>query len=74
MRNDTSGNEDPRAALERTLVDEFLGSRGHTRESAGGLPAADAAALLGAAHAHASLRLAEIESKAHYVEGIRRPS
>ena len=74
MQNRTSAVDDRHAALERMLVDEFLESRGHTRQSVGELPPAQATALQTAASQYASLRLAEIESRAHYVEEIHRPS
>jgi hypothetical protein len=75
MRNENpSPAEDSRAALEQLLIDEFLGARGHTLGSVSELPAHEAERLLRAASEHASLRLAEIESRAHYVNVIHRPS
>lgn len=74
MRSVNSPVEDPHAALERMLIDEFLGARGLTRHSASELPAAEATTLLRAASEYASLRLAEIESRAHYADEIHRPS
>jgi hypothetical protein len=74
MRNNSSPVEDRNAALERNLIDEFLGSRGYSRHLASELPVPEAATLLRAASEYASLRLAEIESKAHYVDEIHRSS
>jgi hypothetical protein len=74
MMNDQPPLEERHAALERALIDEFLGRRGHTRPSLTALPAHEAAALLRAAAGYASLRLAEIDSRAHYVDEIHRPS
>ena len=74
METNTTPVEDPLAALERLLLDEFLALRGFTRGSVGQLPASEAAMLLSAACEHVSLRLAEIESRAHYVDEIHRSS
>jgi hypothetical protein len=62
--------DDLHARLERTLIDEFLESRGYNRESLAGLSADAARALLRAASEHASLKLAEVEARAHYVEEV----
>lgn len=62
--------ETPSATLERTLLDEFLSARGHTWTSVRVLDADEAAALLRGASAYASLRLAEIESRAEYVNAL----
>lgn len=74
MQKKTSAVDDRHAALERMLIDEFLESRGHTRQSVGELPPPQATTLMSAASRYASLRLAEIESRAHYVEDIHDPS
>ena len=66
--------DDPLASLERALIDEFLALRGHTRYSVRQLPTLEAGRLLSAACAHVSLRLAEIESRAHYVDEMHRSS
>ena len=57
-------------ALECALIDEFLADRGHTLQSIRMLPAALREELLGAAAEHASLKLAEIESRAHFVRDL----
>ena len=62
--------EDPNAALERLFIEDYLRARGHTAESLHTLPASEAAVLLVAATLDASLRLADVESKAHYVHEI----
>ena len=59
-------------ALESALIDEFLADRGHTLQSMRMLPAALREALLCAAAEHASLKLAEIESRAHFVKDLER--
>jgi hypothetical protein len=62
--------EDPHASLERAFIDEFLRGRGHTVRSLAALPPDEMAALLRAAVAHATLRLGEIEARAHYVSEL----
>jgi hypothetical protein len=59
--------EDPHAALERAFIDEFLRAHGHTLRSLAERPPEEVATLLRAAVAHATLRLSEIEARAHYV-------
>ncbi len=59
-------------ALECALMDEFLSDRGHTLQSIKTLPAARRRELLRGAAEHASLRLAEIESRAHFVKDLER--
>ena len=59
-------------ALECALMDEFLSDRGHTFQSIETLPAARRRELLRGAAEHASLRLAEIESRAHFVKDLER--
>ena len=51
-------------------MDEFLADRGHTLQSIKMLPAARRRELLRGAAEHASLRLAEIESRAHFVKDL----
>jgi len=72
MQNNSSPVEDPHAAFERMLIDQYLGSRGYTLPLASQLPAPEAATLLRAASEYASLRLADMECKAHYVHEIHR--
>jgi hypothetical protein len=65
---------DLHASLEELLIDQYLESVGRTRASLRELPPVEAAVVLGEATRHATLRLAEIESRAHYTEEIHRPS
>jgi hypothetical protein len=67
MKTHTALLEDPLAGLEIALIDEFLALGGFTRQSLATLPPAEAARLLSSACEYASLRLAQIESRAHYV-------
>jgi hypothetical protein len=68
--NDRGIEGDPLAQLERAFIDEFLRLRGHTLATLGALPIPDAHALLKAASAYASGRLAELESRARYVRAL----
>jgi hypothetical protein len=60
----------PEATLEAALIDEFLARRGYTLRSINRLPPADREPLLRAAASFATLRLAEIEARAHLVHEI----
>jgi hypothetical protein len=68
----TGTRDDPNGPLEQQLIDEYLESRGRTRRTVRDLPEREALSLLEAASDYASLRLAEIDSRAHYVDAIRR--
>jgi len=61
---------DPHGPLERALIDEFLSEQGHTLQSVETLPAPQRRDLLRRASAYATLRLAEIESRARFVDDI----
>jgi hypothetical protein len=74
MRADNAQTEDPNAALEQSLIKEFLRAHEQTFQPADVRPEADAAALLKAAIDFASLRLAEIQARAQHVEEIHRTS
>ena len=67
-------NDDRNSELEQSLIREFLAAHGQTRQSIDTMPETDAAALLRAAIEFASLRLAEIQARAHYIDDIHRPS
>ena len=70
LRPEGVRSADPHGPLERALMDEFLAGRGHTLHSAGSLPLLERRELLRAAASYATLRLAEIEARAHYVEDL----
>jgi hypothetical protein len=59
-----------RDPLECALMEAFLADRGHTFQSIKKLPEARRGELLRDAAQHASLRLAEIESRAHLVNDL----
>src|SRR5687767_15577303 len=56
--------------LERALIDAYLASRGHTLRSIDELPPAERQPLLRAATASATLKLTEIEARAHLLERL----
>ena len=62
---------DRNGPLEHNLIDQYLAARGHTRQSLATLAGSEAISLLRAASEYASLRLAEMEARAHYVDEIR---
>ena len=61
---------EPHAVLERAMIEAFLAERGYTLRSVDALRPADREPLLRAAVAFATLRLAEIEARAHFVDEI----
>ena len=63
--------EDPEGRLERALVEEFLLGHGYDSRGLDALPADQRKHLLEAASIYASGRLAEIQSRAHYVHELR---
>jgi hypothetical protein len=67
---DTNRLQPPMGALERTLIDEFLSSRGLDQETLGRLPEVPRHALLAEASTYASARLTEIESRSHFVHEL----
>ena len=62
--------EDPEAQLERAFIDEYLRLHGHDPASVRALPEAQVVNLLEAASIYAAGKLAEFESRAHYVHDI----
>ena len=71
-RSRDARSTDPHGPLEYALIDEFLAERGHTWQSLDQLPPAQRRELLRRAASYATLRLAEIESRAHFVDDIER--
>ena len=62
--------EDPHAALERALIAEFFDHIGQTPRSIEALPPDQRRDVLRFAAAYATLRLTEIEARAHYLNEI----
>lgn len=61
---------DPHAQLEQAFIAEFLKTRGHTLESLHKLPAEEARRLMTEASIYASTHLAEVETRARFVEEV----
>ena len=62
--------EDPEAQLERAFIDEYLRLHGHEPEAVHLLPEAQRMTLLEATSIYAAGKLAEFESRSHYVQDI----
>jgi len=58
------------AQLERAFIDEFLRLQGYDHATLNTLPEAQRHAMLTSASTYAATKLAEIESRAHYVHDI----
>jgi hypothetical protein len=67
---DTTRAEGPLAILEQAFVDEYLQGRGYSRDTLARLPRATAERLLAEAEEEASLLLAQIESRTHYLNNL----
>jgi hypothetical protein len=63
--------EGPQSSLERKLIKEFLLKEGYRPSDLKNLPREQAKSLMVAACRYASLKLAEVESRARMREGIR---
>ena len=61
---------DPSGTMELHFIQEYLHARGCTLESVRAMPDTIGRGLLAAAAEHASLRLTEIEARAHFVDSI----
>lgn len=62
--------EQPQAALERALIDEFFATRGYDPRQVNGLPEAQRLAIRREAALYAAARLTEHEARAHFVQEI----
>jgi hypothetical protein len=62
--------EDPESQLERAFIDEYLRLHGHDPEAVRSLHEAQVVTLLAGASIYAAGKLAEFESRAHYVHEI----
>jgi hypothetical protein len=58
------------ARLEQQFIEEYIRQRGHTPGHLEALGEADRRALLRDATKHAAAKLAEVESRAHYIREI----
>jgi hypothetical protein len=62
--------DEPKAAMEKALIEEYLMEQGYSLEKLKGLPERVAKQLMKEASRYASLKLEEIEARAHLVEEI----
>jgi len=69
--SDVRPMEDPEGRLELALIEEFLLGQGYDRRRLGALPEDQRGHLLGEASVYAAGKLAEIQSRAHYVHEMR---
>lgn len=68
--NDTEPVEDPNAMLEKALIEEFLKKKGYTHDDLKKLPAELVEKLMKEASQYASLKMEEVEAKAHFVKEL----
>ena len=62
--------QDPQEKLEKMYLEEFLHSKGHTWTSVAALPEVERKKILTEASTYVSIKLAEMESKAHVIEEL----
>jgi hypothetical protein len=63
----------PQSAMEKALLEAYLQQKGYHLADLAELPEAQIKALMTEASQYASLRLAEVESMAHFREKIHQP-
>ena len=68
--NDTEPIEDPNAMLEKALIEEFLKQKGYTHDDLKKLPAELVEKLMKEASQYASLKMEEVEARAHLVKEL----
>ncbi len=71
MDPDVEKTSDPEASLERSFIEEFLKAGGHSLAELHDLPHEQATALMKEASRYASSRLAEVATRAHFIDSIK---
>jgi hypothetical protein len=66
--------EGPQSRLEWKYIQEYLRSQGASLESLGSMPKVEQQRLMSEASQYASLKLAEVESRAKFRHDIHAPS
>lgn len=66
----TEAFEDRNAFLESTLIEEYLREKGYSMEEFKKLPADVAEQLMKEASQYASLKMEEVEARAHFVKEL----
>lgn len=64
----------PQSAMERKFIEEYLKGKGYTLKELKQLPEEQAKRLMREACTYASLKLTDVEAKAHFRRNIRFPS
>ena len=67
---DVEPTEDPNAMLEKALIEEYLKLKGYTHEDLKKLPAEIVEHLMREASQYASLKMEEVEARAHFVKEL----
>ncbi len=62
--------EDRNAFLEKSLIEEYLHEKGYSLEDLKKLPAETAEKLMKEASQYASLKLEEVEARAHFIQEL----
>ncbi len=62
--------EDPNALLEKALIAEYLKEKGYSHEDLKKLPAELVEKLMKEASQYASLKMEEVQARAHFVEEL----
>lgn len=64
-------SDGPQSSLEKMLIEAFLEGKGYSLEALKQLPEEEARQLMRAASSYASMKLAEVESKAQFRQEIQ---
>ena len=62
--------EDPNSLLEKALIEEYLKEKGYSHEGLKKLPADLVEKLMKEASQYASLKMEEVEARAHFVKEL----
>ncbi len=74
VNGDDCMSEGPQSALEKKFVEEYLQSKGYSRDNLHKLPEELVKQLMREACMYASLKLAEVQAKSQFREEIRTSS
>ena len=67
---DIEPTEDPNAVLEKALIEEYLKQHGYTHEGLKKLPPKLVKKIMQEASQYASLKMEEVEARAHFVKEL----
>ena len=74
MNTEHEQMEDPNALLEKALIEEYLHEKGYSLEKLHELPKDVAKQLMSDASQYASLKMEELEDRAHFVKELHDDS